>query len=293
MTIFGGINHMDLNNELIVYNSNGTRSIGVLNQAIIQVGGIPTYSAPYVFTTIPPGESKKFKAKYIGYSNGTDFFEWSIIAPDSVNEYRHHSHTIKNIIGVEQLLNPIGAKSFGPLVLNRFRDAYFSDSNYQPGVEFAPLNVSPEFLASYHGFYPLNPAGNTAEGRYPDGIRIFNPFQSFGTGEYYISAYVLADNLLNDGLHCLVRQVKPDLFNPGSFIETTVSGLQDFGGVGNFPGATARVYTDTSFVQQVENQYIGYKFYFAAYNPGPGGSNIGRIRDTILTFNRASGFALV
>jgi len=289
LSSLGGLNNMDLNNELIIYNSNPTQSLEVKTQPIIQTLGIPSYTSEYTYATILPKRSKKFKARYVGYSNGTDFFEWSIIDPNALSTFRFHSHSLENIIGVEEILNPIGAKSFGPLILNRFRDVYFSDSTYQPGADIAPINLTAAQLASSHGFYPLNPPGNTAEGRYPDGIRIFNPSLAFGTGEYYVSAYILADNLFGDGLHCLVRQIKPDANNPGSFTETTIPSLADFGGIGNFPGAQERVYTATSSAQFVVGDYIGYKFYFAAYNNGNGG----RVRDTVLTFNRVSGYSQI
>ena len=178
--------------------------------------------------------------------------------------------------------------SFGPLILNRFRNYTFSSSAYSPGVGALPANATQGQLASY-GFYPLldqvNPAleqaGNTAEGRFSE-IRFFNPYQTFNTGQYFINAYVYSTNTTNDGVHVLVREVRAV---GAGFVETTVTGLIDFGG--SNLGST-RVYPATSIPLNPVNDYLTYKFYFAAYNAlNPAFPNAATIQDTVLAFYRS------
>lgn len=185
------------------------------------------------------------------------------------------------------IYNPYG--SFGPLVLNRARNFNFSNSLYVTGIGTGlPLDATPSELSGY-GFYAINVGGfpidgNTAEGRYPSGIRVFNPYLNFNTGEYFINAYVYATNVANDGIHCIVRQIRETGIN--LYEETSVPGLIDFGG-GAF--GNTRIYTATSSGITPINEYISYKLYYASYTPtfpGPGNDNSADIQDVVLFFYR-------
>ena len=180
--------------------------------------------------------------------------------------------------GTYNTINVTGGSSFGPLVLNRDRNVVFSSSSYAPGVENLSPYASDSSLNSY-GFYRLTPDGNTAEGYSPNTIRLFNPYRVFGSGQrYIINAYIYCDNVVNDGVHCLIREIS-EYF--GSYAYYTLSGLTDFGG-GAF-GSSNRIYIGTSEPRSgIKDEYLGYNAYFAAY----GGTNSANIKDVVLTFVR-------
>lgn len=240
-----------------------------------------------------------------GTKNFADTGIFNAVEMSNISEFRFSGVTIKLVdsdivlAGTTQFDSSVipfapSQGSFGPLILNRSRNYTFGASQYQPGVSTLPVdapagpNTNPGSLA-YYGFYPLvdptNPSqempGNTAEGRFP-GVRLFNPYQVFSTGIYTINAYVYSTNTQNDGLHILVREVRES--SPGTFQEKSISGLIDFGG--SNLGAT-RVYPATSSGIVPVNEYLTYKFYFAAYQPlNPLFPNAGTIQDTILSFYR-------
>lgn len=167
----------------------------------------------------------------------------------------------------------VPAGAFGPLVLNRFRNLLFASSNYNPGATaFSP--------PSSNGFFTMTPFGNTLEGgTFGVGTpRTFNPEIFFGPGSNYrIFAAVRTTSWFNDGVHCMIRSWD------GS-TQTTVPGLQDFGG-----GAATgdRIVWSTSEPIASTNTWFNYAAYFAAYGNN-NNSNGATIQDVILTFYKVT-----
>ena len=167
----------------------------------------------------------------------------------------------------------VPAGAFGPMVLNRFRNLLFGSSNYNPG---ATAFSTP----SSNGFFTMTPFGNTLEGgTFGVGTpRTFNPEVFFGPGSNYrIFAAVRTTSWFNDGVHCMIRSWD------GS-TQTTVPGLQDFGG-GTATGD--RIVWATSEPISSANTWFNYAAYFAAYGNN-NNSNGATIQDVILTFYKVT-----
>lgn len=183
---------------------------------------------------------------------------------------------------------PVTDRSWGPFHITRSINTLFDNSDYRDGFWNGEGGVSSLSLTApngdetrspgtftRYGFYPIT--SNTAEARFPDGVRPFNPYKVFGTGQFRITAYVYTTDILNDGLHFVVRR------HNGTNI-SSIPGLIDFGGGA---GLTTRVYIKTSDLINAVDEDWSFIVYGAAYNlSSDPNKNRGFIQDTTLYFYR-------
>ena len=136
----------------------------------------------------------------------------------------------------------------------------------------------------------FNFLSTTAEGIFPGFVNPFNPFRVFGSNaQYRINAYVYVTNILNDGLHCILRSVTNDGNN--NLTETTIqwdNGSIEFGGGA---GSSSRVYlAQSQLITASADQFINYKLYLGAYARSnindPNSANSALVRDVVLYFYR-------
>jgi hypothetical protein len=164
----------------------------------------------------------------------------------------------------------------GPASIGSFLGISFSNSNYQPnqelGLQFGTTTVPPVGLPyiTYNGveriggFYLIQAFTYSAS----YAVNPFNVFKPPFTG-YRIHAYVRVDNAINDGIHCMLRQVR---YSPDSNTEVGIPGLIDFGGLGGNPNGglySGSHYYKVSNPLPIENVNTRYLSYFAAYTPTP------------------------
>jgi hypothetical protein len=166
----------------------------------------------------------------------------------------------------------------GPASIGSFLGVSFSNSDYSPNQE--------EGLRFGTTIFPP-PGGGLPYIRYNNNDRIggfyliqaftysasyaFNPFNVFKapfTG-YKVHAYVRVDSKINDGIHCLIRQLK---YSDGPEVEEGIPGLIDFGGEGGNPNGglySGNHYYKVSDPLPIVNQISRFLSYFAAYTPNP------------------------